>query len=72
MENVGTYQIVRYTKQSYKKAVAYFTSYEKAINYINSILTNYEKEKTKEMNARGRLPIDSYYSKYYYYIIEKA
>ena len=71
MENVAKYKIERYTKKSYKKAVAYFTSYQKAIDCINSILTDYEKQKTKEMNASGQLPFDSYYSKHYYYIIEK-
>ncbi|MBO7695730.1 MAG: hypothetical protein J6T10_24130 [Methanobrevibacter sp.] len=70
MENVANYKIERYTKKSYKKAVAYFISREKAIDCINSILTDYEKEKTKEMNTNGQLPLDSYYSKHYYYIIE--
>lgn len=69
MENVATYKIIRYEKRTGKKAVAYFTSYKKAVDFINSILTSYEKEKTQQLNNKGLLPIDCYYSKKYCYDI---
>ncbi len=52
VENVATYKIARYEKKTGKKSVAYFTSYQKAVDSINSILTNYEREKTKELNTK--------------------
>lgn len=41
------------------------------VHYIATILTPYEKQKTTEMQQKGQLATNSYYSqKYYYSIIE--